>query len=1023
MGNCLSTCAKSSETSQGATAQTGEVIELNTTEVQVVGEDKVRELVQQELRALQHQISHSQAVLAKLHFRFSDEIISDTTSDLAKVHRTTQTSNPDNLPKSLECVAVGLDKGWEQITSSCPAIVNIAVQTDDETTSKSNGTSGDYFLPPISPLGSQISESECAGNGEDVASKLYEPRPLGHMDLDIYRSCRKLSVLPEEEVVPDEFSPPSAGCRLAASPHYPHQAHSFESYLLPVSSPSVRRQLSDPTPSPDIHPASRRSSRSTSRPLQLQPEIFRFPDIKPESPSKEAAPKSPPCVKFQNPLENIKEDFPRITSPTYNILQDTVSHLITMSNEYLDTQPEDVSGNKKDSLTIPGYYTFTPDGSTPYKTPPDNSVLSTPGFFTPQETSERRPSDSIASSCFHTPASASPVTNPTESSKSTSSNGNSAHYKTPPDVSQGTSYQSSYSSPLYMSPLAAKRAISKQNNENNFTEVPDLKNIRTSTLYVKPLPGDFDPNRTMLSILLDEPRVQKDNTNSEAEEIAMPFISFTSLDIQFPSPEVPSSCVSPTDTSLSPTSEGLARTPSRRRLQRSLVRISSETPLELVPVEASVTSPSADVPAATETPVSETQNHDSTIASPDNSDMKQPEVQEGSMMRRTNSDVGAGGLASVCALTASNSFPSLSDTVLRQLGALMDEVRQSKEENQSTETDIESKFTSLMLAFKTDKLTLERRTELQRRLRDQAEQNMAAELAKLKLAIQMLSPLCTDSEKIELLEKVSEQADALHKSTTRVSTSAEMFGAVQQENRLSKAVDIVLRHVENLKQAYEKERTEHEETRKILSDNKLPSNAVLKLQNSKRRASIATLTRAQTSPDPNRSPSIPGENRTVSRARLGSLPRKLSNTILEAEPEETSNKETSAVTNSGGSQPRDVVEGSSINTRTLQRKPSRQAILEERRQSQTPAVVESESEDEGLSMEPGSDTETPPPVDTTPTIIVNRRVSLQAPWLSVVKDWVRPGDHTLLQLRYSVAVALLVAALAVFTSTFIPRIS
>lgn len=33
--------------------------------------------------------------------------------------------------RSLECVAVGVDKDWQQIASSCPAIVNTAVQTDD----------------------------------------------------------------------------------------------------------------------------------------------------------------------------------------------------------------------------------------------------------------------------------------------------------------------------------------------------------------------------------------------------------------------------------------------------------------------------------------------------------------------------------------------------------------------------------------------------------------------------------------------------------------------------------------------------------------------------------------------------------------------------------------------------------------------------------------------------------------------------------------------------------------------------
>lgn len=40
-----------------------------------------------------------------------------------------------------------------------------------------------------------------------------------------------------------------------------------------------------------------------------------------------------------------------------------------------------------------------------------------------------------------------------------------------------------------------------------------------------------------------------------------------------------------------------------------------------------------------------------------------------------------------------------------------------------------------------------------------------------------------------------------------------MYGAVQQENRLSKAVDVILRHVDNLKQAYDKEKNEHDDTR------------------------------------------------------------------------------------------------------------------------------------------------------------------------------------------------------------------
>jgi hypothetical protein len=41
----------------------------------------------------------------------------------------------------------------------------------------------------------------------------------------------------------------------------------------------------------------------------------------------------------------------------------------------------------------------------------------------------------------------------------------------------------------------------------------------------------------------------------------------------------------------------------------------------------------------------------------------------------------------------------------------------------------------------------------------------------------------------------------------------QIFGAVQQENRVSKAIEVMLTHVENLKRMYEKEHTELEETK------------------------------------------------------------------------------------------------------------------------------------------------------------------------------------------------------------------
>nr|CAD7265421.1 unnamed protein product [Timema shepardi] len=133
-----------------------------------------------------------------------------------------------------------------------------------------------------------------------------------------------------------------------------------------------------------------------------------------------------------------------------------------------------------------------------------------------------------------------------------------------------------------------------------------------------------------------------------------------------------------------------------------------------------------------------------------------------------------------------------------------------------------NRYLSLSLAFKTDKVTLSQRHELQHRQRDQAEKNMAAEVLRLKAAVHNLNRLCVDSESVEVLAQIQSQVDILQQSTNRVSTSAEMFGAVQQEHRLNKAVEVMLAHVDNLKRMHEKEHSELEETRQDGSDKKVP---------------------------------------------------------------------------------------------------------------------------------------------------------------------------------------------------------
>lgn len=188
-------------------------------------------------------------------------------------------------------------------------------------------------------------------------------------------------------------------------------------------------------------------------------------------------------------------------------------------------------------------------------------------------------------------------------------------------------------------------------------------------------------------------------------------------------------------------------------------------------------------------------------------------------------------------ILSSQSFPSLSDNVLRQLGLWLEEKQAviGCDTEPQSEKDIEDKYSSLLLAFQTDKLTLSSRLELQNRLRDQAEHNLNIEIQQLQVAVTHLI-----SSKSTELSDLHTQITNLSKAAMRVSTAAEMYGAVQQESRLSRAVDIILSHVENLKQAYNKEKTEHVETKKVLSENKsIPSLPAVQKARCRRRATIA----------------------------------------------------------------------------------------------------------------------------------------------------------------------------------------
>ncbi|XP_059787110.1 inositol 1,4,5-triphosphate receptor associated 1 isoform X2 [Balaenoptera ricei] len=71
----------------------------------------------------------------------------------------------------------------------------------------------------------------------------------------------------------------------------------------------------------------------------------------------------------------------------------------------------------------------------------------------------------------------------------------------------------------------------------------------------------------------------------------------------------------------------------------------------------------------------------------------------------------------------------------------------------------------------------------------------------------------------ETYQKLLEDIAVLHRLAARLSSRAEMVGAVRQEKRMSKATEVMMQYVENLKRTYEKDHAELMEFKKLANQN------------------------------------------------------------------------------------------------------------------------------------------------------------------------------------------------------------
>ncbi|XP_065611384.1 inositol 1,4,5-triphosphate receptor associated 1 isoform X4 [Cyrtonyx montezumae] len=166
--------------------------------------------------------------------------------------------------------------------------------------------------------------------------------------------------------------------------------------------------------------------------------------------------------------------------------------------------------------------------------------------------------------------------------------------------------------------------------------------------------------------------------------------------------------------------------------------------------------------------------------------------------------------------SSSDVMPGIPDILLRKL-----RVHKSLPGSSPplTEKEVENVFVQLSLAFRNDSYTLESRINQAERERNLTEENAEKELENFKTAITSSAHLWHHYEHREAYQKLLEDIAVLRRLAARLSSRAEMVGAVRQEKRMSKATEVMMQYVENLKRTYEKDHAELMEFKKLANQN------------------------------------------------------------------------------------------------------------------------------------------------------------------------------------------------------------
>ncbi|NXC90398.1 LRMP protein, partial [Cercotrichas coryphoeus] len=128
-------------------------------------------------------------------------------------------------------------------------------------------------------------------------------------------------------------------------------------------------------------------------------------------------------------------------------------------------------------------------------------------------------------------------------------------------------------------------------------------------------------------------------------------------------------------------------------------------------------------------------------------------------------------------------------------------------------------FAHLALAFRCDTFTLQQRVQVEKRARDAAEENIQEELGQCRAALERLGRSCANAGCKETLDQLQHNLAVLSAAVERATSAAEKLGAVHQEARMSRAAEVMVQHVENLKRHHLREHAELEEMKRLIQQN------------------------------------------------------------------------------------------------------------------------------------------------------------------------------------------------------------